>query len=119
MPRRRPSRLRAAAFARHWPCLVTDHLRGLSPQVVAEIARLESARGFSPGMTATALRLWGSFVRDPYRRLWVDNDGGCGIWECCGDPREARDLLESVARGMSRRRAVEFRRRIDPLDDLY
>src|SRR5436309_3232562 len=69
---------------------------------------------------SAALRMWRNFVRNPYRRVWVDyRDGGCGIFECCGSPWEARDLLEFVMTAMSERSSRELRRVVDRLDRLY
>ncbi|MGW0754657.1 hypothetical protein [Streptomyces sp. NPDC002587] len=40
------------------------------------------------------MRIWRGFVRDPYRNPWSEyEDGGCGVWECCGNPFEAREFL--------------------------
>ncbi|MBA0049406.1 hypothetical protein E0L36_00285 [Streptomyces sp. AJS327] len=93
---------------------------GLSPRTRYEIARLECARGYlRPGTTAVALRHWRAFVHDPYHRLWVDHDGGCGIWECCADPHEARELLEGVRGALRPRARREFGRLLAPLDARY
>ena len=121
MPRRRPGQMRAAlAQRRRHPGPGTSRISGLSPKVVAEIGRLEVTRSYLwPGMIAIAVRQWDGFVPNPYRRLWVDDDGGCGYWECCMDPWLARDFTEGVLLGMSRRRAREFRRFVDRLDVLY
>lgn len=121
MPRRRPGQMRAAwNRRRRLPGPVPVRLRGLSPQVLAEIGRLEATRNYLwPGLIAIAVRQWDDFVRNPYNRLWVDDDGGCGYLECCMDPWLARDLIERVLLGMSKRRAREFRRFIDQLDALY
>ncbi|WP_228562557.1 hypothetical protein [Catenulispora rubra] len=67
---------------------------------------------------AAALRIWRGFVRWRYRRLWVDTDG-CGIFECCGSPWEAREILERVMTSMSERSARELRRLVDRLDAMY
>jgi hypothetical protein len=67
-----------------------------------------------PGKVSAALRMWRYFVRNPYRRVWVDYpDGGCGIFECCGSPWEARDLLECVMTAMSERSSRELRRVVE------
>ncbi|MFZ3473683.1 hypothetical protein ACODT3_07795 [Streptomyces sp. 4.24] len=70
-------------------------------------------------MTARAVLVWAGFVRHPHRRLWVANDGDCGVWECCPDPHEARGFLETVALGMSGRRGRELRRILARLDAEY
>lgn len=94
---------------------------GVSPYALAVIARLEWTRDdLWPGKVATALRMWRGFVRSPYRRLWLDYpDSGCGIFECCGSPREARETLEVVIAAMSERSSRELRRLVDRLDEMY
>src|ERR1700732_4241050 len=120
MPRRRLGLVRADLPRRPRPHDGTATIRGLSAQALAEIGRIERTRGYLwPGAVAAAMRHWRSFVHNPYRQLWVDNDGGCGIWECCGSPWEAREMLEAVLLNLSRRRARELHRLIDPLDELY
>jgi hypothetical protein len=121
MPRRRPAQVRTGQPRRPRPHDATSAIDDLSPRALSEISRLERTRGYLwPGSTAVALRMWRGFVHNPYRRLWVDNnDGGCGIWECCGAPWEARQMLEAVMLNLSRQRAREFRQLIDPLDELY
>ncbi|WP_059006854.1 hypothetical protein [Streptomyces specialis] len=119
MPRRRPGRVRGEQRLR-----LRDErppgLAVLSPAACAEISRIERRRNYLwPGVTATALRHWRGFVHDPSHRLRVDDDGGCGVWECCGDPFEARDFLEAVMLAMSRPRRRELRAVVDRLDDLY
>jgi hypothetical protein len=99
-----------------------DHrpvIPGLSAPALAEVARAELTRNYLwPGVTTVAVRRWRAFVRSRPRRLW-DGDTGCGEWECCGSPWEAREFLEGVIRTMSRRRARELRRLVGELDDLY
>ncbi|MER6670052.1 hypothetical protein ABT256_36220 [Amycolatopsis japonica] len=97
MPRKAPHRVR----------------QEFSPALAAGISRLERSRNYlGPGAVRTALRLWREFVADPYRRLRVDSEG-CGVWECCGDPWQAREMLEGVLRALPRRSAAELRRHID------
>ena len=57
-------------------------------------------------------------MHNPYRRLWIDDDG-CGVWECCGNPFEARELLGFVAQALPRKSARELRERLEALDALY
>ena len=96
-------------------------IRGLSPYALAVIARLEWTRdGLWPGKVSAALRMWRYFVRNPYRRVWVEYpDGGCGIFECCGSPWDARELLEFVMTAMSERSSRELRRVVDRPDAMY
>jgi hypothetical protein len=103
MPRRRP-----------------DVLDSFSSRFLSDIARLELSRNYLwPTAVQSSLRIWLAFVHRPHRRLWVEDDGGCGIWECCGDPFEARELLDFVARALPRKSAKELRKRLDELDALY
>ncbi|MDT0265820.1 hypothetical protein RM844_05895 [Streptomyces sp. DSM 44915] len=121
MPRSRPGRVRAGQRPRG-PAQEDQRLRraGLSAATRAEIAGIERRRGYLwPGATATALRHWRDFAHDPYRRLRVADDGGCGVWECCGDPFEARDFLEAVLLALSRRGRRELRALVDSLDARY
>ncbi|MEU8763923.1 hypothetical protein [Streptomyces sp. NPDC048659] len=85
------------------------------------MARVEHSRNYLwPGVTAESLRMWREFVRGPYRNLWREYEGGgCGVWECCGNPFEAREFPDAVMRGMSRRRARELRLLVGRLDDAY
>ena len=102
MPRRRPT--------------VLD---GFSERFIADAARLELSRGYLwPTAVQSSLELWAGFVRDPAHRLWVHNIG-CGVWECCGDPYEARELLGFVASALPRTSARELRKRLEELDSLY
>ena len=102
MPRRRPT-----------------ELDGFSHRFLSDIVRLELNRGYLwPTAVQSSLRLWAEFVHNPYHRLWVEHIG-CGIWECCGNPHEARELLDFVARALPRRSARELRKRLEKLDDLY
>lgn len=121
MPRRRPDEVRVGLRFRCRPVPRTSIVRGLSPYALASIARLEWTRDdLWPGKVGAALRMWRGFVRNPYRRLWVDYpDGGCGIFECCGSPWEARELLEVVMTSMSERSSRELRRIVDRLDEMY
>ncbi len=119
MPRRRPGEVRAGLRLRRRPPRISV-IRGLSPYALAVIARLEWTRDdLWPGKVSAALRKWRYFVRNPYRRLWVDNPDGCGVFECCGSPWEARDLLESVMSAMSERSCRDLRRVVDRLDHMY
>ncbi|MDQ8701253.1 hypothetical protein RCO28_01960 [Streptomyces sp. LHD-70] len=95
-------------------------ITGLSPAALAEIVRLERSRNYLwPGAAESSLLVWARFVRTAHHRLWVDNDGGCRIWECCGDPYLARDLLEGLMLAMSPRRGRELRRVVEPYDARY
>jgi hypothetical protein len=119
MPRKRPGRIRAEQQLRPRSLTYRPIITGLSSPALAEVARVEQSRNYLwPGVTAVAVRRWQGFVHNPYRRLWIHDDG-CGVWECCGNPLEAREFLEAVILGMSRRRARELRHLVDELDDMY
>ncbi|WP_434450915.1 hypothetical protein [Lentzea sp. E54] len=103
MPRRRP-----------------NELDGFSDRFLSDIVRLELSRGYLwPTAVQSSLRHWTEFVHTPYRRLWDYDENGCGFWDCCGNPFEARELLDFVARALPRKSAKELRRRLTELDDLY
>ena len=91
---------------------------GLSRSAQVAIARLERDR-FWPGATTVALRFWAAFVRSPYHRLYDPRYPGCGIWECCTPPWEARAILEAVCHVLPRRDVRIFRHRLMALDDLW
>lgn len=65
-----------------------------------------------------SLSAWSSFVRDPMHRLWDPQDG-CGVLECCPNPRELRALLQAVVHALPPRDARVLRRRIAVLDELW
>jgi hypothetical protein len=111
MPRRRPARLRAQV---RLPA-GGERIPGLSPYGHVVVARLEHAR-LGPGRTASALRHWRNFVRDPGHRLYDPSYEGCGVWECCPDMIEVRRLLEIVACHLPRRDARRFRALVAEID---
>ncbi|MCZ0972708.1 hypothetical protein O1L55_17640 [Streptomyces albulus] len=69
--------------------------------------------------TGSAMVRWRSFVRQPNRRLWEYERGGCTEWACCGDLRQAREFLDAVMPTMPRRRSRELRRLVEALDRRY
>jgi hypothetical protein len=87
----------------------------------ADVARLERSRGYlEPFTVEYALRQWRAFVHNPYRRLWDDDvEDPCGVWWCCGNPHEARELLGFVACALPRKSARELRRHLRELDERY
>ncbi|MEU9015371.1 hypothetical protein AB0D12_37775 [Streptomyces sp. NPDC048479] len=66
------------------------------------------------------MRLWKDYVHLPERQLWHDYDYdyeyGNVHWYCCGNPLEARALLDGVMQAMSHRGARELGKIIDDLD---
>lgn len=122
MPRRRPGHVRAGLRRRPLPYdrVPADPADpALSPRLCTEIARLRPREGSWPGTFLTALRQWRYFVRNPYRRLWVDDDTGCGYFECCGDPWQAREILEETLHKLPRPERAELRKILADLDALY
>ncbi|MFF4189111.1 hypothetical protein ACFYZ9_38575 [Streptomyces sp. NPDC001691] len=95
--------------------------------MLSEIDRLERTRNYlCPGDVSQAVRLWEDFVHRPARELWRDYDGlwhdddSLNLhWYCCGDPLEARLLLDAAMRAMSPRRARELEKIIDRLDAFW
>ncbi|MCG5118519.1 hypothetical protein MA546_06980 [Streptomyces sp. T7(2022)] len=87
---------------------------GLSAGTLAELARLERTRTcLWPG----AVRAWAEHVRLPRGRTWPHP--GHGACCCCPDPWESRELLDQVARALSRRGARELRRVLAGHDQLW
>ncbi|MFC9427462.1 hypothetical protein [Streptomyces sp. NPDC056987] len=119
MPRRRPGGIRArvpgarAAEAR-------PTIDGLSSRALSEIFRLEHTRNYlRPGDVGAALRLWKDYVRRPERELWDDYAWGNVHWYCCGDPLEARALLDTVMQALPPRSARELRRIVGRYDAVW
>ncbi|MFD9003235.1 hypothetical protein ACFV0T_20030 [Streptomyces sp. NPDC059582] len=116
MPRSRPGHVRAGV-SRHRARDAKPVIDGLSSRAQSEINDLERARTYlNPGDVRTALRLWKDYVRLPERQLWDDYDQHNLDWDCCGDPLEARVLLDTVTRAISPRSARELRRIISRSD---
>ncbi|MEY9945423.1 hypothetical protein [Kitasatospora sp. GAS1066B] len=83
---------------------------GVSSRALCEIARLERTRSYLlPGDVTAAVRLWRDYARRPERQLWHDDEWGNVHWYCCGDPLEARALLDTVMNALSPRSARELR----------
>ncbi|MFF9979148.1 hypothetical protein [Streptomyces erythrochromogenes] len=82
-----------------------------------EIFRLEQARSrLRPGDVSAAVRLWKDYVHRPERLLWQDYEWDDVHWQCCGDPFEARALLDTVMRALSPRSARRLRAVVGRLD---
>ncbi|MFE6491629.1 hypothetical protein [Streptomyces sp. NPDC057748] len=62
------------------------------------------------------MRLWKDHVHRPERVLWQDYEWGNVHWYCCGDPLEARALLDTVMQALPPRSARELRRIISRSD---
>lgn len=93
---------------------------GLSSHAVSEIRHLEHTRNYlQPGDVHTAVRLWKDYVHRPERELWYDHEWGNVHWHCCGDPFEARALLDTVMQAVSPRSALEVRRIVSRSDYVW
>ncbi|MEU4090618.1 hypothetical protein [Streptomyces aureus] len=93
---------------------------GLPSSALSEIVRLERTRGYlKPGDVSAAVRLWRDYVRNPERRLWQDYEYGNVHWYCCGDPFEARALLEAVMLAMTPRNARRLRQLVGRSDAVW
>ncbi|MFF5767188.1 hypothetical protein ACFY8F_32260 [Streptomyces tanashiensis] len=119
MPRSRPHHIRTRVA--HLPPRETQRvIDGLSASSLSEINRLELDRNYlQPGDISAALRLWQNYVRRPERDLWYDYEWGHVHEDCCGDPFEARALLDTVVQALSPHSARQLRRVISRSDALW
>ncbi|WP_190232874.1 hypothetical protein [Streptomyces avicenniae] len=116
MPRRRPGIVRAG-LPRRRTTREQPGIDGLSTGALSEIVRLERTRGYlGPGDVAAAVRLWKDHVRLSRGRSVHAYEWGGAHWYCCGDPLEARALLDTVSAAMSPRSARELRAVVSRLD---
>ncbi|MER7725179.1 hypothetical protein [Streptomyces sp. NPDC096323] len=84
---------------------------------MSEILALERTRNhLRPGDASTAVGLWKDYVHQPERALWQDHEWGNVHWYCCGDPFEARALLDIVMQAVSPRTARELRKIVSRSD---
>ncbi|MET9736198.1 hypothetical protein ABZZ79_37930 [Streptomyces sp. NPDC006458] len=93
---------------------------GLSSRALSEITRLERTRNYlQPGDVSAAVGLWKDYVHQPERVLWHDYEWGNVHWYCCGNPLEARALLDTVMQAMSPRSARELRKIVSRSDAVW
>ncbi|WP_371634226.1 hypothetical protein OG693_38035 [Streptomyces sp. NBC_01259] len=119
MPRRRPGRGRAAA-GDHRTTGARPVIDGLSSRALSEIIELERTRNYlRQGDVSTAVALWKDYVHQPERALWHDYEWGNVHWYCCGDPLEARALLDTVMQALSPRGARELRKIVNRSDAVW
>ncbi|WP_328694661.1 hypothetical protein [Streptomyces sp. NBC_00342] len=119
MPRRRPGRGRAAA-GDHRTTGARPVIDGLSSRALSEIIELERTRNYLlPGDVSTAVALWKDYVHQPERALWHDYEWGNVHRYCCGDPLEARVLLDTVMQALSPRGARELRKVVNRSDAVW
>ncbi|MER5603867.1 hypothetical protein [Streptomyces sp. NPDC002265] len=110
MPRSRPGHLRTALPPRRRTTAAGPVIDGLSRRTLSEIDCLERTRNYlQPGDTGRAVRLWKEYVHRSERQLWHDAEWGYPHGDCCGDPLDARALLDVVVRALSVRGARELR----------
>ena len=84
---------------------------------MSEISLLERTRNYlRPGEVGTAVRLWKDYARRPERDRWRDYEWGNDDCDCCGAPFEARVLLDTVTRALSRTSARELRQVVSRID---
>ncbi|MGI5414184.1 hypothetical protein ACQEV9_46295 [Streptomyces chartreusis] len=92
----------------------------MSSPALAEIFRLERTRNYlQPGDVSRAVRLWKDYVQRPERQLWQDYEWGNVHWYCCGNPLEARALLDAVLQAVSPRNARELRKVVGRMDAVW
>ncbi|MGW2747340.1 hypothetical protein ACWC5O_34985 [Streptomyces sp. NPDC001450] len=119
MPRRRPRHIRAG-FPRRRTQEARRVIDGLSPRALSEIDRLERSRNYlQPGDVGAAVRLWKDYVHRPEKELWRDYEWSNVHWYCCGDPLEARALLDTVVQALSPRSARQLRQVISRSDAVW
>lgn len=120
MALRRPGRIRADARGSHGTTGARPAIDGLSSRALSEIIRLEHTRNYlQPGDVSTAVSRWKDYVYQPERDLWHDYEWGNVHWYCCGNPLEARALLDTVMQAMSPRSARELRRIVSRSDAVW
>ncbi|MFE7636426.1 hypothetical protein ACFU7Z_20555 [Kitasatospora sp. NPDC057518] len=99
MPRNRPGRIRAGLPRRHREQNTKTIIDGLSPRVLSEIARLERTRNYlEPGTVGWAVRMWKEHVHRSARELWHHYEHGDVHEYCCGNPLQARAVLDTCFR---------------------
>lgn len=63
--------------------------------------------------------LWKDYVHRPERALWHDYEWDNVHWYCCGNPLEARALLDTVMQAISPRSARELRKIVSRSDAVW
>ncbi|MFE4703622.1 hypothetical protein ACFRIC_41910 [Streptomyces sp. NPDC056738] len=92
----------------------------MSPNALSEVVRLERTRNYlQSGDISKALRLWKDYVHRPEHLLWHDYEWGNVHWYCCGNPWEARALLDTVMQAVSPRSTRELRQLVGRLDAIW
>ncbi|MFI1200886.1 hypothetical protein ACH4VR_15800 [Streptomyces sp. NPDC020883] len=87
---------------------------------MSEVIRLERTRNYlQPGDVSAAVRLWQDYVHRPERDVWHDYEWGSTHWYCCGNPLEARALLDTVMPALSPRSVRELRKIVSRSDVVW
>ena len=109
MPPRRPLKARQLL---QLPVYPYSAALGMSSRLLADVRVLEDDDPtLWQGAVERALRLWTEYLQDPYRHLRDFGTGTrCEVYECCGDPLEARHLLRRAASRLPAPTAKELRR---------
>lgn len=120
MPRRRPGQIRDGVPGSHRTTGARPVIDGLSSCALSEIIHLERTRNYlHPGDVSAAVGLWKDYVHQPERALWHDYEWGNVHWYCCGNPLEARALLDAVMQALSPRSARELRKIVSRSDVVW
>src|SRR4051812_6101742 len=120
MPRRRPAQIRARAPGSHRTAGARPVIDGLPSRALSEIIRLEHTRNYlQPGEVSAAVGPWKDYAHQPERALWHDYEWGSVHWYCCGNPFEARALLDTVMQAISPRSARELRKIVNRSDAVW
>ncbi|MFI1507852.1 hypothetical protein [Streptomyces sp. NPDC020597] len=83
----------------------------MSSRALSQIHALERSRNYmGEGDVGAALRMWKDYVHRPERRLWHDYEWDDTHGDCCGDPFEARALLDVVTQALPPRQGRELSR---------
>jgi hypothetical protein len=113
MSRRGPAAIRRDRQLRAYERSHPERIDGLSAAGSRIVDQLELKRR-RPGETASALRCYRRFG-DPAHRRW-DDRYGCGVEECCPDPRAMREWLEIVVHHLPRRDRQLLQARVDAIE---
>ncbi|MER5887499.1 hypothetical protein ABT160_27100 [Streptomyces sp. NPDC001941] len=93
---------------------------GLSPSSLRDIDRLERSRNYlATGEVSASLRQWRDYVLCPDTEAWHAYEYGYPYRECCGDPYDARALLDTVLQALPPRSARQLRAVVARVDALW
>lgn len=127
MPRSRPGCRResgrAAVLAHRagvagFGCAGVPGAGAVGSATVASVSR-KVRNDQTPGDVSAAVGLCKDYVHQPERTLWHDYEWGNVHWYCCGNPLEARALLDTVMQALSPRCARELRKIVNRSDAVW